>query len=170
MGLLPATIEPMISQAMADSTVIVEIYLRLTCAVTYHYTKNDQQAIHHIDKALALALPDGLYGILAEYCRTIGSLIEQRLKLTAPEAWTEVSRLAKMYLENWSKLGSRITGRHIIANLTAQNRAIARLAAFNLSDAEIAARMHMSISGVKQAIRIIKQKSGLDRKDFAAIL
>lgn len=170
MGFLPATLEPMISQAMADSTVIAEIYLRLTCAVTYHYTKNDQQAIRHIDKALALALPDQLYGILAEYTRTIGSLMEQRLKLMAPEAWAEVSRLSKIYLENWSKLGSMATGRQIIANLTAQNRAIARYAAFKLSDAEIAARMNMSISGVKQAIRIIKQKSGLDREDFAAIL
>lgn len=170
MGLLPATIEPMISQAMADRTVIAEIYLRLTCAVTYHYTKKDQQAIRHIDKALELALPDRFYGILAEYIRTIGSLIEQRLKLMDPEAWAEVKSLSKIYLENWSKLGSSVTGRHIIANLTAQNRAIARYAAFKLSDAEIAARMNMSISGVKQAIRIIKQKSGLDREDFAAIL
>ena len=170
MGLLPTTLEPMISQAMADNTVIAEIYLRMTCAVTYHYTKNDQQAIRHIDKALALALPDQLYGILAEYTRTIGSLMEQRLKLVAPEAWAEVSRLSKIYLENWSKLGSKATGRQIIANLTAQNRAIARYAAFKLSDAEIAARMNMSISGVKQAIRIIKQKSGLEREDFAAIL
>lgn len=170
MGLLPVTIEPMISQAMADRTVIAEIYLRLTCAVTYHYTKNDQQAIRHIDKALELALPDGFYGILAEYIRTIGTLIEQRLKLMDPVAWEKVKCLSKIYLENWSKLGSQITGRQIIANLTAQNRAIARYAAFKLSDAEIAARMNMSISGVKQAIRIIKQKSGLEREDFAAIL
>ena len=68
------------------------------------------------------------------------------------------------------KLGGQITGRQVIANLTAQNRAVARLAAFKLSDAEIASRMNMSISGVKQAIRIIKQKSGLERDEFAAIL
>ena len=47
---------------------------------------------------------------------------------------------------------------------------IARLAAFKLSDAEIASRMHMSLSGVQQAIRIIKQKSNLERNEFAAIL
>lgn len=170
MGLLPATIEPMISQAMADSTVIPEIFLRLTCAVTYHYTKNDTQAIRHIDRALALALPDQLYGILAEYCRTIGGLIERQLKPINEQAWCEVNQLSKIHLENWSQLGSRITGQQIIKNLTKQNREIARLAAFKLSDAEIASRMHMSLSGVKQAIRIIKQNSGLDRDDFAAIL
>lgn len=170
MGLVPATIEPMISQAMADNTVITEIYLRLTCAVTYYYSKNDKQAIRHIDKAIALALPDKLYGLLAEYCRTIGTLIELRLKAVDEDAWNEVSRLFKIYFENWSKLGSSITGRHIIENLSKQNREIARLAAFKLPDAEIAARMNMSVSGVKQAIRIIKQKSGLEREDFAAIL
>ena len=170
MGLLPATIEPMISQAMADNTVIVELYLRLTCAVTHHFSKNDQQAIRHIDRALALALPDKLYGILAEYCRTIGPLIEQRLKAVDEDAWNEVNRLFKVYVRNWAKLGSSITGRQIIADLSKQNREIARLAAFKLSDSEIASRMNMSVSGVKQAIRIIKQKSGLDRSDFAAIL
>ena len=170
MGLLPYTIEPMISQAMADHTVIAEIYLRLTCAVAYHYSKNDQQAIRHIDKAIALALPDRLYGLLAEYCRTLGALIQQRMKAVDPAAWNEVSSLFKIYLENWSKLNSKVTGRQIIENLSAQNREIARLAAFKLSDAEIATRMNMSISGVKQAIRIIKQKSGLEREDFAAIL
>ena len=170
MGLLPATIEPMISQAMADNTVIAEIYLRLTCAVAYHYTKNDVQANRHIDKALALALPDKLYGLLTEYCRTIGGLIEVRLKAVDEAAWDEVSRLYKTYVENWSKLNNRITGRQVIASLSKQQREVARWAAFKLSDAEIASRMHMSISGVKQAIRIIKQKSGLERESFAAIL
>lgn len=170
MGLLPGTIEPMISQAMADRTIIAEIYLRLTCAVAYHYSKNDQQAIRHIDRAIALALPDQLFGILAEYCRTIGALIEQRLKAVDANAWNDVSRLFKIYIDNWSQLGSRITGRQLIEKLSAQNRAVARLAAFKLSDAEIAQRMNMSISGVKQAIRTIKQKSGLEREDFAAIL
>jgi len=170
MGLLPATIEPMISQAMADNTVITEMYLRLTCAVAYHYSKNPAQAIRHIDRALALALPDKLYGLLAEYCRIIGSLLELRIKAVDETAWNEVHRLSKTYVENWAQLGSKITGRQIIENLSWQYREVARLAAFKLPDAEIAARMNMSVSGVKQAIRILKQKSGLERDDFAAIL
>lgn len=170
MGLLPATLEPMISQAMADNMVIAEIYLRLTCAVTYHYTQNDAQAIRHIDKALALAFPDKLYGLLAEYCRTLGLLLENRVKAVDEAAWDEINRLYKIYLDGWSLLNSKITGRYIIENLSPQYRAVARMAAFKQTDAEIAARMNMSIPGVKQAIRIIKQKSGLERSEFAAIL
>lgn len=170
MGLLPAAIEPMIAQAMADHTVIAEIYLRLTCAVTYRYSKNDTQAIRHIDRALALALPDKLYGLLAEYCRTLGPLLKSRLKAVDEAAWDKVKGLFEVYIDNWSKLGSSVTGRQIISNLSAQYREVARLAAFKLSDAQIGERMSMSIPSVKQAIRIIKQKSGLDRNDFAAIL
>ena len=170
MGFLPAVIEPMICQAMADQTVIAEIYLRLTCAVAYRYSQNDAQAIRHIDRALALALPDRLYGILAEYCRTLGSLLKHRLQAVDEEAWSQVKQLFEVYIHNWSKLGSSVTGRQIINNLSAQYREVARLAAFKLSDAQIASRMNMSLSGVKQAIRIIKQKSGLERNDFAAIL
>ncbi len=170
MKLLPATIEPMISQAKADGTVIAEIYLRFTCAVIYHYSKNDKQAVRHIDRALELALPDKLYGLIAEYCRTIGNLIEMRLRPVDEAAWNEVNRLFKIYAEGWAKLGSKITGRQIIAKLSEQNREVARLAAFKLSDAEIAERTNMSISGVKQAIKIIKEKSGLERSEFAAIL
>ncbi|MBE5816129.1 MAG: helix-turn-helix domain-containing protein [Clostridiales bacterium] len=170
MGLLPATIEPMISQAMADNTVITEIYLRLICAVAYHYSKNDKQAIRHIDRAVAIALPDKLFGILAEYCRTLGSLLEQRVRAVDNEAWEKISGLYINYVNNWSRLNSKITGRQIVEKLSAQYREVARLAAFKLSDAEIAERMNMSVPGVKQAIRIIKQKSNLDRDDFAAIL
>lgn len=170
MGMLPFTIEPMISEAVADESLIAEIYLRLTCAVVYHSTGNDKAAIRHIDRAVALALPDRLYGLLAEYCRTIGTLLENRITAVDREAWVKVEALFKHYALGWTTLGSQITGRQIIAKLSEQNRKVARLAAFKLSDAEIAARTNMSLSGVKQAIKIIKEKSGLSRDEFAAIL
>lgn len=81
-----------------------------------------------------------------------------------------MNRLYTSYVVNWSKLNSSITGRQVVGNLSVQYREVARLAAFKLSDAEIATRMNMSVSSVKQAIRIIKERSGLKRDDFAAIL
>jgi len=170
MSSLPYTLEPMICWAKERKTVMSEIYLRLTCAAVYHSNGNDKEAIRHIDRALSLALPDRFYGVLAEYCRTIGTLIEARLALVDEAALGEVKRLSVIYSDNWSKLSSKITGKQIVSSLSAQNRQVARLAAFKLSDAEIARRTNMSLSGVKQAIRIIKEKSGLERDEFAAIL
>lgn len=170
MSSVPYTLEPLICWANEQNTVVSEIYLRLTCASVYHHCGNDKEAIRHIDRALSLALLDKFYGVLAEYCRIIGDLIETRLRLIDEEAWTKVNRLFKLYGEGWAKLSSKITGRQIIAKLSQQNREVARLAAFKLSDMEIAERTNMSVSGVKQAIRIIKEKSGLSRSEFAAIL
>ena len=93
-----------------------------------------------------------------------------RLRAIDEEAWVKVNNLSRVYEEGWAKLSSKITGRQIIAKLSKQNREVARLAAFKLSDVEIAERTNMSVSGVKQAIRIIKEKSGLPRSEFAAIL
>ena len=167
---VPYTIEPMICWADEQSTVMSEIYLRMTCAAVYHNCGNDKEAERHIDRALELALPDRLYGTIAEYCRILYSLIERRLSPLDEDAWNEVKRLHKIYNDGWTRLNGNIKGHQIIARLSDQNRVVARLAAFKLSDAEIAARTNMSLSGVKQAIKIIKEKSGLSRDEFAAIL
>ena len=170
MGMLPFAIEPMISQTKIDECIVAEAYLRLTCAVTYHHSKNNAQAIRHIDRAIELVLPDRLYGLLAEYCRTLGPILESRIALVDEAASVEVKRLFTTYVDGWTRLNSKISGRQIISKLSGKYREVARLAAFKLSDAEIASRTNMSISGVKQAIKIIKEKSGLSRDEFAAIL
>ena len=170
MSSVPYTIEPMICWANANNTVMSEIYLRLTCAAVYHNSGNDEQALRHIDKALTLALPDRLYGVLAEYCRIIGPLLESRLMNIDPEICKEVHRLYKVYNEGWSKLSSVVRGKLIVSTLSQKERTVAKLAAFGMSNQEISDKLHLSLSVVKQAIRIVSEKSGLSRSEFAAIL
>ncbi|MBE6982829.1 MAG: hypothetical protein E7435_00875 [Ruminococcaceae bacterium] len=167
---VPYTLEPMICWANEKNTVMSEIYLRLTCAAVYHNCGNDEQAIRHIDRALALALPDKFYGLLAEYCRALDSLMEKQLSAIDPDAWQEVKKLYKTYNEGWSKLSGAVRGKTILTTLSAKEREVAKLAAFGMSNQEIADNLHLSIPIVKQAIRIVSEKSGLTREDFAAIL
>lgn len=170
MSSIPYTLEPMICWANEKGTVMSEIYLRLTCAAVYHSYGRDDQAIRHIDKALDLVLPDKLYGVLAEYCRTIGTLLEKRLKEIDPEICTQVHKLYKVYNEGWSKLAGAIRGKMIVSTLSQKERAVAKLAAFGLTNQEIANKLYLSLSVVKQAVRIVSEKSGLSRSEFAAIL
>ncbi len=170
MTMLPYAIEPMVSQAVADNSVIAEAYLRFICATIYHYCGNNAQAIRHIDRALELVLPDKLYGLISEYCRVIGPLIEKRLNLISPEAYAEVKKLSKIYIQGWTKLSSRVLGKNLITTLSVREREVARMAAFGMQNSEIAEKLHMSLSGVKQAIRIVSEKSGVGRDEFAAIL
>ena len=170
MSSIPLTLEPLICWANDNHTVMSEIYLRLTCAAVYHNCGNDEQATRHIDKALALALPDRLYGVLAEYCRALDTLMEKRLTLVDPNAWQEVKKLYKGYNEGWSKISGMVRGKKILTTLSVKEREVAKLAAFGLSNQEIADKLNISIPIVKQAIRIVSEKSGLSRADFAAIL
>lgn len=170
MAMIPNTIEPMISQAMADNSVIAEVYLRMTCATVYHNSGNDTHAIRHLDRAIALALPDQLYGLLAEYCRVLGPLIEARLKPIDPTVWEQVKALYKIYNAGWSRLSGSVRGRTIITTLSQREREVAKLAAFGMQNNDIAQKLHMSLSGVKQAIRIVSEKTGVSRDEFAAFL
>ena len=170
MSSIPFTLEPLICWANDDHTVMSEIYLRLTCAAVYHNCGKDEQAARHIDRALFLALPDKLYGVLAEYCRALDTLMEKRLTLVDPEAWKEVKALYKVYNEGWSKLSGTVRGKKILTTLSVKEREVAKLAAFGLSNQEIADKLGISVPIVKQAVRIVSEKSGLPRSDFAAIL
>ena len=170
MSSVPYTIEPLICWAKEKKTVMSEIYLRMTCAAVYHNSGNDAQAIRHIDRAIALALPDKLYGTLAEYCRVLDALVEQRLSLVDADAWAEVKRLYKVYNEGWSKLSGAVRGKNIITTLTAKEREVAKLAAFGMTNQQIADKLHMSLPAVKQAVRIVMEKSGMSRDRVAAIL
>jgi DNA-binding CsgD family transcriptional regulator len=170
MSVISYAVEPMISWARANQTVMSEIYLRLTCAAIYHNCGKDEDAIHHIDKAIRLALPDKLYGVLAEYCRALETLMEGRLCKIDRDAWQAVQKLYKVYNNGWSRLSGTVRGKNILTTLTAKEREVAKLAAFGLGNQEIADKLNMSVPIVKQAIRIVSEKSGLSRSDFAAIL
>lgn len=170
MSTLPYTIEPMISQAMADDSLIAELYLRMTCAVIYRNVGNEAQAYRHIHRALTLALPDKLYGLLAEYCRTLGPLLQNALEQRAPEAWTEVKQLYKIYNDGWTHLSGTVRGKSLATTLSQREREVAKLAAFGMQNSEIAQKLNMSLSGVKQAIRIVSEKTGMSREEFAAVL
>ena len=168
--MIPNTIEPMISQAMADNSVIAEIYLRMTCAAIYHNSGNNEQAIYHIDRAIALALPDKLFGILAEYGRTLNSLLEQRLSRVDEEAWQTVRGLYRIYFAGWTKLSGSVRGKNLATTLSLKEREVAKLAAFGFKNSQIAQSLNMSLSAVKQAVTNVSNKTGMSREDFAAVL
>ena len=170
MSVISYSVEPLISWARANNTIMSEIYLRLTCAAIYHNCGREEEAMHHIDIEIELALPDRLYGVLAEYCRALGEPLEKRLSAIDENAWKEIKALYKVYNEGWSKLSGTVRGKQIIATLSARQREVAKLAAFGLSNKEIAARMGMSLSAVKQALLSVTDKTGVSRDEFAGFL
>lgn len=170
MGLLPCTVEPMISWAMSDKTLVSEIYLRMTCAVMYHVSGDDKEAIRHIDRAIKLAIPDKLYGLLAEYVRTLGSLLEQRICLVDPEIWNRVNALYATYNGGWTKLRGAVVGRELLTGLSQRQRDIFRLAALGMKNPEIAKKLNLSVGIVKHDFEVFFEEHDIDREELAAYL
>ncbi len=160
MKTIPYIAEPLISRVVADKVVIPEIYLRLLVAIAYHQIGDDVRAILHIDKAIALALPDDLLGILAEHRRNFDTLLDDRLILADPAAFARFKALHKELLQGWTVLHNSLLSKSVSNALTVRQREICRLAAFGLTDNEIANRLHISLSHVKKAIFISKNKTG----------
>lgn len=171
MKLIPRSIEPMISQAVVDKTILPEIFLRLSCAVAYHNSGERALAVLHMDKAIELALPDKLYGVLVEYIRHFDGLLEERIDLVDSWALDRVRELYGVYSVGWAKLSGAVRNRNIAVNLTAREREVAKLVAFGFTSKEIAAMLYIAESTVKQTVLRVVQKTGVkDRSEFSTIL
>ena len=164
MSLFPCVAEPLIAQNRKEGAIVSEIYTRLICACAYHDLGNDAMAIHHLDIAIALALPDRLYMLLAEYRRQLDFLMDERLSLADPAAVAQVRNLNKQFLNGWTVLHNGQRGRMVSNELTTREREVAKHAAFGLSNKEIALRLHISVNTVKQSLRTAMDKTGAMRR------
>ncbi len=165
MRTLPYVMEPLISQAKMEKTVIPEIYLRLMIAVAYHNLGDDKNAILHIDKGVDLCLPDQLLGILAEYRPHLGNLLDDRLVLKDKSAFDKVKKMHKTMHAGWIKLHNLLMERNVSHLLTTREREVARLAAMGLSNTEIAERLTVEIPSVKQYIFSAMNKVGAEKRN-----
>ena len=171
MRVLPFIIEPMISQMVAEKTLMAEIYLRLMAAIVYRQSGDEQQAAAHLDTAINLCLPDRLYGPLVEHRRQLGPFLDDRLAMVDPEALKKVKALHKQLHAGWTKLHNAVLARSVQVTLTGREREVARLAAFGLTDAQIARQLHLAESSVKAAIKTAKNKTGINgRKELALFI
>lgn len=171
MRMIPNIIEPLITQAVVDKTVIPEIYLRMSCAVAYHNSGQRNKAIVHMDKAISLALSDRLYGLLTEYVRHFDGLLEERISLQDKEALARVLELNDIYRFGWARLSGLVKKKYVATNLTPKEHEIAKLTAFGFSVPEISKLLHVSDSTVKQTIVRVINKTGIqDKSEFSYIL
>ena len=170
MRMLPNTIEVLITQAVVDKTVIPEIFLRMSCAVAYHNSGQRERAIAHIDKAIALAFPDRLYGIMAEYIRHFNGLLEERLILADEGAAIAVIELYEKYRIGWARLSGQVRNKQIATNLTPREHEVAKLKAFGFRPKQIGEMLYLSESMVRFLITQVANKANCSEDEFALIL
>ncbi|MBQ3016962.1 MAG: hypothetical protein IJD79_09305 [Clostridia bacterium] len=171
MRLMPYTVEPLITQAVVDKTVLPEIFLRMSCAVAYYNSGDKEKATEYIDLAVRLALADGLFGVLTEYIRHFDGLLEERIALVDENALIIVKEMHRIYSVGWAKISGAVRNKSVASNLTVREREVAKLVAFGFTNKEIAKLLFISESTVKQTILKVVQKTGVnDKSKFADIL
>lgn len=168
MALFSCVAEPLIAQSKKEGALISEAYQRLIAASSYHDLGVDSLAIPHLDIAIDLLLPDKLYMPLAEYRRQLDFLMDERIALRDPGAVGHVKNMNRRFLSGWTELQKSVRGKSISNELTTREREVAKLAAFGLSNNEIADRLHISVNTVKQSLRVAMDKTGAERRSDLA--
>ncbi len=161
---LPYIVEPMISHAKLENMPVIEIYFRLLCATAYHNIGDRNNAVYHIDAAIARALPDKLYAILVEHRKALDNLLDERLLIYDADALKKVKALHKQMDDGWTRLYNELNGTSVINTFSSREREVAKLAAFGLSNAEIAKRLHISVNSVKSTITMALNKAGAQKR------
>lgn len=161
---IPYVIEPMIIDAVYDKVIIVEIYLRLLCAIACHQVGNTDRAVFHIDKAISDCLKDGLYGPLVEHRRQLGVILDERLNAADPQAFKKVKELYKRMQTGWTTIHNAVLERTVSTSLTIREREIARLAVFGLNDKQIANRFNVSENAINNIIESAMDKTGVSKR------
>ncbi len=171
MRAIPLIAEPLIAYVAAQKSILIETYLHLACALAYHIEGFDSLAIPHIDKALDLAMPDKLYTPLAEYRRRFGFLMDDRIMLKYEKDMPDIKRISRTLVEGWTALHNSILGKNVSASLSTREWQTAKLAAYGLTNKEIADRLGVTVNAVKQSIRLAMDKTGAEnRTDLSKFL
>lgn len=167
---LPKLLEPMISQAMLDKTLLAEIGLRIICAVVYHDIGQGDDAVYHLDKAITLAVPDRLYAVFVEFIDMFDTLLYERLAIISPEALTAVKAYKKKMSVALLKLHSDLN-LYTSYDLAIREREAAKLAAFGMTNGEIAKRMNITENSVRSLLSMAMNKTGAkNRKELGLYL
>ena len=129
----------------AAHTALAQLYLHIQLACAENRLGRTDAARRELDAALVLAVPDGLYLPFAEHAAELGPLL--------PEAFAG-NAAAEAVLQRTAKKSP--------CGLSPRELEIARLAAARRTNAEIAAQLHLSEATVKNHLKRIFDKLGLD--------
>ncbi len=171
MRMLPRLLEPLIAEAKMRRLPFLETTLRCLCAAAYHDLNERKEAVIHLDTALTLALPNKMYGLLAEFRGNFEPFMDERISLMDANAAKHIRELQKEMLEGFSVLNRVLRNIQIVTTLSPRELEIARLAAMGLSNMEIADRLQISLSSVKTMItRIMNKTDTKKRTEFSSYL
>lgn len=150
---------------------LIHVYLRLICSAALCATGDMHGCEEHLRETMALALPRGYIIPFAEFLTLHSGLIESVSQQEFPEQNKRILQQWTRCWKNWMAFRSRLTISNATAILSNREHHLARLLAADLTYAEAAARLGMSVGSVKNMASVIYAKlhigSKAELKDYA---
>jgi len=150
-----------------DKMSIVEINLRIRVALAFKHLGDTAAAKHWMHEAMQLALPHGYIVPFAQKSASGGRIIEQLLKEHYPQLVDKYLQAAESITRNWVIF--RLTRIHpkdgaptLVRALTNEELEMTYAAGLGKSNAEIAETFRLAEGTVKNRMRLIYEKLGLN--------
>ena len=140
------------------------IYVHLVAAMDLMSLKRVEEARQHIEKAWALAQPDGLIEPFGEHHGLLQGMIERFFQKDDPEAFEKIIAITYSFSAGWRKIHNPIAQHEVADNLTTTEFTIAMLYNRGWTAKEIAAYMNLSPRTITNTIQVIYQKLGISGK------
>ena len=140
------------------------IYLHIIAAMDYINLRKTELAVAEIEKARALAKPDGLVMPFVEHYNLLQGLIEKISKYKYPDEYENIIALTETYNSHWYDIYNRRADANVAHNLTNIEFTIAMLYSRNWHAKEIAEHMQLSERTITNYINIIYQKLHINNK------
>ncbi len=147
-----------------DAYPLPTIYLHLIAAMDLINLMQTEKAIEHIEKAWALASPDGFFMPFVEHYNLLQGLIEKHIKKNHPKDYSKIIGATKQYNTSWYEVYNRYEDQSVATNLTHTEFTIAMLYSRSWRVKEIAAHLELSERTIMNYITVIYDKLHINGK------
>jgi LuxR family maltose regulon positive regulatory protein len=148
----------------SEGVLILELYLTLLAACCYMALGSREKAYQYVEKAVALALPDGFIMPLGNFSQHLDGMVEEALKKKDKSALSVLRRINDIYVSGIRALQTEYLTPELPGSLTRREQEVARLAAKGYHNSEIAGKLSVSESTVRAHLRSVFQKLNIDRR------
>lgn len=137
---------------------LIHLYLRLICSAALCAAGDMHASEAHLRETMSLAMPYDYVIPFTEFLTLHSGLIESVSQQEYPEQYRRVIQLWTRCWKNWMAFRGRLTMSSATAILSNREHHLARLLADDLTYAEAAERLGMSVGSVKNMASVIYAK------------
>jgi LuxR family maltose regulon positive regulatory protein len=160
---LIGTLEAYLSGHSSERPFVEMVYSFLT-AVGYFALGDMRNAEALIERAVDIAIPDGLIYPVAAYSWLLGELTDKLIKEKYPRHLESYLDVKDKFASGWELLHTAMLREGLPSGLTEREYEVARLAVEGRRNSEIAEALSVSESTVRTHLRTIFQKLDIDRR------